>query len=92
MGRLEPVKPKIAEERKRISDFQKSLGDAIVLLLEVKCRNGITQSDRIEIDNIVDELQMMIREIPDAVSRSWFEKVFGVIRKAIGLWQELFSD
>lgn len=92
MDDLNTVPRKSKDRKALVGEFQKSLGDTIILLLELKNRPGVTQGDRIEIANIVEKLKGIMVDFPDVVSRSWCEKVFGIITRADALRRGLFRD
>lgn len=85
------VSDECGEKQRMLREFQKSLGDTIVFLLELKGRRGVTQGDRNEINNTVEKLQQILRDIPDIVSDDSSKTVFGAIRKLVDLWFKLFS-
>ena len=91
MKNSRPITAKSKERKKLIGNFQKSLGDTVVLLSELKNKAGINQGNRMEIDNIVEKLQEISRELPSVISRDWFQKVFGVIKEAADCWGKLFG-
>jgi len=92
MNELNAVLRKSEDRKVLVGEFQKSLGDTIILLLELKNRPGVTQGDRIEIDNIVEKLEIIRINLSGIFSKSWCEKVFGIIIRADSLRRKLFSD
>ena len=74
------------------TEFQKSLADTVVLLLQLKSKHGISQGMKGEIDEVVENLQGIIRKIPDAlVSQDSFKLVFSSIVRAFNVWRNVFT-
>lgn len=77
---------------KLVAEFQKSLGETSVLLLELKTRTGISKTTKLEIDAAVKELQEITITIPNlAAERKSFGKVFDVIKKTHDIWCKIFT-
>jgi hypothetical protein len=75
-----------------IAEFQRSLGDTVVLLLELKTKPALTRVERKAVDDLVEELQEIIREIPAiGDSSNCFQLVFTTIRRVWDFWHHLFG-
>ena len=83
--------PRICSDRfKHIAKYQKSLGDTIVLLLEIKNQTVTSLTTKIEIENKVEELQEIIRELPNLTSICTVRTAaFEAIYKLVGIWQRI---
>lgn len=82
-----------SERERAITQFQKTLGEIVVLLLEIKNASGITLSTKAEIGRCVEELQSMIRELPVITnSQSVLKMVFKTIRTIVPMWRSLSGD
>ena len=83
----------IASRKGLVTTFQQSLGDTVVLLIELKAKPGVSRAAKREIDDVVDNLQEIICRLPElANSRESFQFVFDAIRKAIEVWRRLFAQ
>lgn len=81
-----------ASRKKQVTAFQKTLGDVVVLLLELKAKPGVSRPAKREIDEAVERLQEVVRSLPEIVeSRDSFNVVFSAIKKAVGVWSKLFA-
>ena len=75
-----------------INEFQKSLSDTVLLLLELKGEYKITRAQRKEIDDLVEKLHEYVVDLPKIMEHpKHFELVFGTIQRIWNFWQNVFS-
>jgi len=88
---MKTLKAVAQKQKKLTTEFQKSLGETIVLLLEFKTKAGISKITKLKIDAAVRELQEIIITIPDIVAnRKSFSKVFDAISKMYNIYCRAF--
>lgn len=76
----------------KVRRFQQQLDDIRALLLHLKARPGIPQTIRNDINDAVEELERIRRELSNLVDSPDFLKVvFGVLKKAYSIWRNIRS-
>ncbi len=93
MKRQKAVPQKTNEKETLVADLQKPIDNAVILLLDLKNKSGITQGMKDDINNTVESLQETRRQLNDVLEPSDFlEMVFKPIKKLLNVWRKVFSD
>ena len=80
------------EHKKLVAEIQKSLDEIRLLFLRVRSKPGINQLTKEEIDEAVETLEEIKRQLPDiAKLPNLLDVIFGLIKKTYGVWQRVFS-
>jgi uncharacterized protein YjgD (DUF1641 family) len=81
------------ERKKLVAEIQKSIDEIRLLLLEVKSKPGIDQVTKADINDAVNTLRKIDKQLPDiAEFRCVLDAIFGLIGKLYDVWRRMFGS
>jgi len=83
----------MSRKKLTVRDVQDSIDSTVLFLADLRSRPRMTKQQKELLDQLIHELQDASRVLPDLVKNdSSLKAVFGLIKKAIGLWNDFFSN
>jgi hypothetical protein len=79
-------------KQSRVRRFQQDLDEMRALVLDLKAGPGIPQTTKDDINDAVEDLERIRRELPDLVdSPDFLDMVFGALKKAYSIGRSIHS-